>query len=48
MAGSKDRKAYEAYQQAFYREDPNPTFWCSTGVQYLQINQYRDTPDAYS
>lgn len=26
----------------------NPTFWCSIGVLYFQINQFRDTLDAYS
>ncbi|KAI9482758.1 MAG: hypothetical protein EXX96DRAFT_555507 [Benjaminiella poitrasii] len=41
-------KAYEAYQQAVYRDARNPTFWCSIGVLYFQINQYRDALDAYS
>lgn len=41
-------KAYEAYQQAVYRDGKNPTFWCSIGVLYYQINQYRDALDAYS
>ncbi|TEB14050.1 TPR-like protein [Coprinellus micaceus] len=48
MAGSKYNKAYEAYQQAVYRDGRNPTFWCSIGVLYFQINQYRDALDAYS
>lgn len=48
MAQSKFPKAYEAYQQAVYRDGRNPTFWCSIGVLYYQINQYRDALDAYS
>ena len=48
MAGQKYNKAYEAYQQAVYRDGRNPTFWCSIGVLYFQINQYRDALDAYS
>lgn len=41
-------KAYEAYQQAVYRDGKNPAFWCSIGVLYYAINQYRDALDAYS
>lgn len=48
MSQSKYPKAYEAYQQAVYRDGRNPTFWCSIGVLYYQINQYRDALDAYS
>lgn len=48
MAGQKYNKAYEAYQQAVYRDGRNPTFWCSIGVLYFQISQYRDALDAYS
>lgn len=48
MACQKYNKAYEAYQQAVYRDGRNPTFWCSIGVLYFQINQYRDALDAYS
>ena len=48
MSGQKFNKAYEAYQQAVYRDGRNPTFWCSIGVLYYQINQYRDALDAYS
>lgn len=48
MGSQKYNKAYEAYQQAVYRDGRNPTFWCSIGVLYYQINQYRDALDAYS
>ncbi|TPX35649.1 hypothetical protein SmJEL517_g01964 [Synchytrium microbalum] len=48
MAQQKYNKAYDAYQQAVYRDGRNPTFWCSIGVLYYQINQYRDALDAYS
>jgi len=48
MAAQRYNKAYEAYQQAVYRDGRNPTFWCSIGVLYYQINQYRDALDAYS
>eukprot|EP01125_Pyxidicula_operculata_P011157 TRINITY_DN3646_c0_g2_i10.p1 TRINITY_DN3646_c0_g2~~TRINITY_DN3646_c0_g2_i10.p1 ORF type:complete len:703 (+),score=151.99 TRINITY_DN3646_c0_g2_i10:3518-5626(+) len=48
MAQRQYRKAYDAYQQAVYRDGRNPTFWCSIGVLYYQINQYRDALDAYS
>nr|CAG8488202.1 3591_t:CDS:10 [Entrophospora candida] len=40
MAQQKYNKAYEAYQQAVYRDGRNPTFWCSIG--------HRDALDAYS
>ena len=48
MSQQKYSKAYEAYQQAVYRDGRNPTFWCSIGVLYYQINQYRDALDAYN
>ncbi|KAG9098698.1 glucose repression mediator protein [Ceratobasidium sp. UAMH 11750] len=48
MAGQKYQKAYESYQQAVYRDGRNPTFWCSIGVLYYNINQFRDALDAYS
>ena len=48
MSQSLYPKAYEAYQQAVYRDGRNPNFWCSIGVLYFQINQYRDALDAYS
>ena len=48
MSEQNYNKAYEVYQQAVYREARNPTFWCSIGVLYYQINQYRDALDAYS
>jgi cytochrome c-type biogenesis protein CcmH/NrfG len=48
MSQQKFDKAYEAYQQAVYRDGRNPTFWCSIGVLYYQINQFRDALDAYS
>ncbi|CAO3636511.1 unnamed protein product [Cunninghamella blakesleeana] len=48
MTEQNYNKAYEAYQQAVYRDARNPTFWCSIGVLYYQINQYRDALDAYS
>src|SRR5277367_4300265 len=41
-------KAYEAYQQAVYRDSRNSNFWCSTGVLYWEINQFRDALDAYT
>lgn len=48
MAQQKYRSAYDAYQQAVFRDGRNPTFWCSIGVLYYQINQYKDALDAYS
>jgi glucose repression mediator protein len=48
MSQQKFNKAYESYQQAVYRDGRNPIFWCSIGVLYYQINQYRDALDAYS
>ncbi|KAJ3223791.1 hypothetical protein HK099_000684 [Clydaea vesicula] len=48
MAQQKYIKAYDAYQQAVYREGRNPTFWCSIGVLYYKINQYPDALDAYT
>jgi glucose repression mediator protein len=46
MAGGNYGKAYEAYQQAVYRDGKNPAFWCSIGVLYYQINQFHDALDA--
>ena len=37
MAGQKYN--FKAYKQAVYRDGRNPTFWCSIGVLYFQINQ---------
>ncbi|KAG6906171.1 hypothetical protein DXG01_015462 [Tephrocybe rancida] len=48
MASQSYTKAYEAYQQAVYRDPRNPTFWCSIGILYFQLNQFRDALDAYS
>lgn len=48
MSEHKYRNAYEAFQQAVYRDGRNPSFWCSIGVLYFQITQYRDALDAYS
>ncbi|KAF9258046.1 TPR-like protein [Marasmius fiardii PR-910] len=44
----KCSKAYEAYQQAVYRDGRNPASWCSIGALYFQTNQFRDALDAYS
>ena len=41
-------KAYEAYQQAVYRDGKNPAYWCSIGVLYFNISQYHDALDAYT
>ena len=30
-----------------YRDGKNPTFWCSIGVLYYQINQFNDALEAY-
>ncbi|KAJ1750279.1 glucose repression mediator protein [Coemansia sp. RSA 1821] len=48
MVQRQFNKAYEAYQQAVYRDGNNANYWCSIGVLYYQINQYRDALDAYS
>ncbi|KAI8911566.1 hypothetical protein EDD86DRAFT_188969 [Gorgonomyces haynaldii] len=48
MAQQKYNEAYEAYQQAVYRDGRNPTFWCSIGVLYYQISQYSDALEAYT
>ncbi|KAG8685200.1 Lysine-specific demethylase 6A [Ceratobasidium sp. 423] len=42
------KDAYESYQQAVYCDGRNPTFWCSIGVLYYNINQFRNALDAYS
>jgi len=47
MADQKYNKTYKAYQQAVYRDSRNPTFWCSIGVLYSQIDQFRDALNAY-
>ncbi|KAH7909345.1 hypothetical protein BJ138DRAFT_1011024, partial [Hygrophoropsis aurantiaca] len=48
MAGQKYNNAYEAYQQAVYRDGRNQTFWCSISVLYFQINQFHDALNPYS
>jgi len=48
MALHNFSKAYEAYQQAVYRDGKNPAYWCSIGVLYYNINQFHDSLDAYS
>ena len=48
MAQRQYNKAYDAYQQAVYRDVKNPTFWCSIGVLYHQLNQQRDALSAYT
>ncbi|PXF42301.1 General transcriptional corepressor trfA [Gracilariopsis chorda] len=48
MAMREFHQAYEAYQQAVYRDARNATFWCSIGVLYYQMNQCRDALDAYT
>ncbi|KAJ3334870.1 hypothetical protein HDU91_002483 [Kappamyces sp. JEL0680] len=47
MSQQKFNDAYNAYQQAVYRDGRNPNFWCSIGVLYYTINQYPDALDAY-
>ena len=47
MLEQKYNDSYNSYQQAVYRDGRNPTFWCSIGVLYYQINQYSDSLDAY-
>jgi len=39
--------AFEALQQAVYRNGNNAMYWCAIGVLYFQINQPRDALDAY-
>ncbi|KAJ1489147.1 hypothetical protein T484DRAFT_3534865 [Baffinella frigidus] len=41
-------KAHHAYQQAVYRDERNPTLWCSIGILYYKIGQYKEALDAYS
>lgn len=48
VAQRNTNRAYEAYQQAVLRNGKNPTFWCSIGLLYFQIQQYRDALDAFS
>lgn len=48
MTTQNYNKAYEAYQQAVYRDGKNPAFWCSIGVLYYAIMQFHDSLDAYS
>ncbi|KAJ7882511.1 hypothetical protein B0H13DRAFT_1486532, partial [Mycena leptocephala] len=48
MGDQKYNKAYEAYQQAVYRDDQNPAFWCSIGILSFQLNRYHDALSAYS
>ncbi len=40
--------AYEAYQEAVFRDGQNAAFWNSIGILYLEIRQFRDALDAFS
>ncbi len=42
------RKAYEAFQQAVYRNERIPDFWITIGILFYRINQSRDALDAFS
>lgn len=48
MQQDRHSQAYAAYQQAVYRDSQNPRFWCSIGILYFRIAQYRDALDAYT
>lgn len=48
MSRQDYRAAYDAYQQAVYRDGRNAAFWCSIGVLYYHIQQPRDALDAFS
>ena len=48
MSQQQFKNAYDAYQRAVMRDNRNPTFWCSIGVLYYQINQFSDALDAYT
>ncbi len=41
-------KAYDAYQQAVYRDGRNAAFWNSIGILYAGMGQFRDSLDAYT
>jgi tetratricopeptide (TPR) repeat protein len=41
-------KAYDAYQQAVYRDGRNAAFWNSIGILYAGMAQFRDALDAYT
>ncbi|KAJ7825679.1 hypothetical protein B0H13DRAFT_2374846 [Mycena leptocephala] len=45
--GSSFQELGSYYARLFFFSR-NPTFWCSIGVLYFQINKYRDALDAYS
>jgi tetratricopeptide (TPR) repeat protein len=48
MVGRRYNRAYEAYQQAVYRDGRNPEYWRNIGQLYFKLNQYLDALDAYS
>ncbi|KAF5358882.1 hypothetical protein D9757_012305 [Collybiopsis confluens] len=41
-------QAYQAYQQAIYRDSGNPAFRCSIGILFFHFHQFRNALDAYS
>jgi len=41
-------QAYEALQQALVFNDQNPFYWCTIGVLYKRMTQFRDAMDAYT
>ncbi|RKP26306.1 hypothetical protein SYNPS1DRAFT_21908 [Syncephalis pseudoplumigaleata] len=47
-ANPSHAKALQQLGWLYHQPHRNPTYWCSIGVLYYQINQYRDALDAYT
>lgn len=48
MDREEHQLAYDALNKAISFDNRNPFYWCSIGVLYNQMAQYRDAMDAYS
>lgn len=48
MGSHKYNMAYEALQQAVYRNGRDPLMWNSIAILYFTINQFKDSLDALS
>jgi tetratricopeptide (TPR) repeat protein len=48
LALKKYPKGYECLQQSVYHKGRVPQFWTTIGILYYQINQYRDSLDAFA
>ena len=42
LAARNYNSSHTAYQQAVYRDEKSPILWCSIGILYFKIGQYKE------